>query len=534
MSEFQLDKPIASGAYGCVYNNISKLRCRNTEIKSLDDKVAKLLFNKTAVREMDIYKEVKKIDPTQKYSINNPELCNPELTKLFRPNTSNYNSKGCYINFEENNEEKPEVILYENGGENLDTYIDRLTYQPRLKGRIGLDREDILDILRHLINILEGIVTFNTQGLFHCDIKESNIIVGKMSNSYKLIDFGMAQHIPELVNDANLNVNTLQTLTGLRVYYAPQIYYIPFFSVLIGCDENSNGEIVYNKSNIPNNTDLIKKIYYSFLKTNGLSGQDLPPYKITTANFYAFYQFHKKIKFDESYFTDLLRELSAESNIINHVFMKFDVFCFGMILLQLIDRIGSSGILDHIKFRILAFIMNNNLLSLDPTEIPTAETLLEAYKFFIHRLELVYDDNNNVRKNYPKNYSKHFNRQEADLHKSYVTFLDTHKLIPQVFLIQSSTKQNVISSSSGSNSGEYIPTPFLTPRALSQASNATVYEQPHLRSVSYDSLSERPVLRMSGVSLGSTHTGGGKKKTKKNKIIKKTKKTRNHKKQKKL
>ena len=199
---------IAAGGYGCVFKPVLSCESRqnNSSIMKRSSKqrnknlVSKLLMKEDAFDEMEeiegILKFIKKNPDNSKYFIINDQVSICKPAPLSKEDLHNYD-KVCLntkvgqngINSTNINEnlDKLNIINQIDGGKDLDVYIQK-HYFKRLnnKERVVEFRKLNTTLINLLIN---AIVKINKDGLYHLDIKGSNILLGKDGNT-RLIDWG--------------------------------------------------------------------------------------------------------------------------------------------------------------------------------------------------------------------------------------------------------------------------------------------------------------------------------------------------------
>ena len=183
-------KVIASGGYGCVFNPALKCKGKNRE----KNKISKLMTRKHAISEYNEIQGIKKKlihIPNYKnyFLVDDFTICAPGI--MDETDLENYEKKCTAlpkdnIKKENINESLEKMLLLNmpNGGIPVDDYIyndgsfDKLT-----------------SLNTSLINLLNnGIIPMNKQNIYHCDIKDSNVLVKKINNTIetKLIDWGLS------------------------------------------------------------------------------------------------------------------------------------------------------------------------------------------------------------------------------------------------------------------------------------------------------------------------------------------------------
>jgi len=186
---------LASGGFGCVFN--PSLKCENK--KRNKNKISKLMIEKYAYKEYDEIKlirlRLKSVKNYQDYFlISDIQICRP--SKLTRDDLKNYNKKCTAL---------PKNKITK---KNINTSLDKLMLLNMPNGGIPVDDyiyekgsfNDLLKINNSLIDLLQnGIIKMNEKNVYHCDIKDANVLVkinsGKLQT--KLIDWGLStEYIP--------------------------------------------------------------------------------------------------------------------------------------------------------------------------------------------------------------------------------------------------------------------------------------------------------------------------------------------------
>lgn len=182
---------LASGGFGCVFS--PALRCAG-ESKRNQNMITKLMTEKHAIDEYKEINDIKlKLDTIPNYSdyflIDNLTLCKPAT--LLKTDLEDYNAK-CRALPKDNitrknindNLEKLVALNMPNGGIPVDDYI----YETNSLEKIYKLHEHLLDMLKN------GIVPMNAKNVYHCDIKDSNVLVDTRDSTLKtrLIDWGLS------------------------------------------------------------------------------------------------------------------------------------------------------------------------------------------------------------------------------------------------------------------------------------------------------------------------------------------------------
>lgn len=184
-------KVLASGGFGCVFT--PALKCADAAHRE-KNKVSKLMTESHAREEYEEITEFKtKLNSIKNYKdyflIYDATLCSP--AKLKESDVVNY-AKKCsalnktYITKKNINDNLDKLMLLNipNGGLPVDDYIhDNGSY------------EKLYDLHISLIQLFKkGILPMNAKNIFHCDIKDSNVLADATTSPLKtrLIDWGLS------------------------------------------------------------------------------------------------------------------------------------------------------------------------------------------------------------------------------------------------------------------------------------------------------------------------------------------------------
>ena len=184
-------KVLASGGFGCVFS--PALKCEG-EKKRAKGKISKLMSERHAREEYEEIVSIKsKLDTIKNYRdyflIYDATLCKPD--KLTTADLTEFSSK-CTALPKDNitksninsNLDKLMSLNIPNGGLPVDDYI----YE---NGSF----EKLYEINNSLVKLLKkGIVPMNNKNIYHCDIKDSNILLEESSDTLqaRLIDWGLS------------------------------------------------------------------------------------------------------------------------------------------------------------------------------------------------------------------------------------------------------------------------------------------------------------------------------------------------------
>ena len=247
MTKLKGGKIIASGGFGCIFK--PALKCEDSDIRETN-KISKLMLTKNANEE---YNQIKKFNTVlnsipnyEKYFLlDNFTLCKPE--QLTTEDLSNYTKKCKALKKKDitknNINQSLDKILSLNmpyGGIDIEYYVkDYFVPNPQL-----INTNTNINIIRlnnSLIELLiNGIIPMNNLHVYHCDIKDANVLV-KPTDKYlnaRLIDWGLS-----IIHKPNEGIPK-------KLYRRPFQYNVPFSSIL------------FNKEFL--------RIYQNFLKINSV------------------------------------------------------------------------------------------------------------------------------------------------------------------------------------------------------------------------------------------------------------------------
>jgi hypothetical protein len=191
-------KVIASGGFGCVFK--SALKCKGSKFRQ-KNKISKLMTEKHALSEFNEIQEIrKKIDKIEDYKnyflVDDFTLCIPD--KLTISDLEDYKKK-CTALPKDNITEK-----------NINNSLDKLRLLNMPDGGVPVDDyiyddssfENLYMLNKSLISLLiNGIIPMNKLNIYHCDIKDSNVLVDDKYDNRKLytrlIDWGLStEYVP--------------------------------------------------------------------------------------------------------------------------------------------------------------------------------------------------------------------------------------------------------------------------------------------------------------------------------------------------
>lgn len=233
-------KVIASGGFGCIFE--PALQCQDDNYQeNNNNQVTKLMISKYAKDEFNQiqkYKTMLRIIPNYEnyFLLNNFKLCKPR--KLKKNDLKNYSrkckalkKKGINVNNINNSLDKLMAINMPNGGIDVDKFVEDYFIT-----------SNIIKLNNSLIDLLvNGIIPMNKLNIYHCDIKDGNILVDMLETGLKtrLIDWGLS-----------IVVDNSKRGIPRKLYRRPFQFNVPFSSVLFNKDFLNlyNNFLNYNKT----------------------------------------------------------------------------------------------------------------------------------------------------------------------------------------------------------------------------------------------------------------------------------------------
>jgi hypothetical protein len=220
-------KVIASGGFGCVF--YPSLKCEKHDLRdnNNNNNISKLMTTKHAedeYKQINKYKNILKVIPNYDnyFLLNDFVLCKPN--KLTKEDLNGY-KKQCKplkkkgITYQNINKslDKVMTINMPNGGINVKQFI-----------RSYFVTSNIIKLNNTLIDLLlNGIVPMNKLNVYHCDIKEANVLVQINQHNLmtRLIDWGLS-----------VSTTTNSKKIPLKLYRRPFQFNVPFSSVFFNKD----------------------------------------------------------------------------------------------------------------------------------------------------------------------------------------------------------------------------------------------------------------------------------------------------------
>jgi serine/threonine protein kinase len=248
----------ASGGFGCVF--YPELKCENKDNNKSNNKdnISKLMDSDNATSEYKmiyfIKQKLKKIKHYNDYFlIDNISICNP--SKLTQKDLKNYNKCSSLIkhNITKSNINKSlnklKILNIPYGGVTLDTYIYKIYSQTQTE-KLNIFNNSLINLL------MNGIIKMNKCNIYHCDLKDSNLLINEKTNKIKIIDWGLSvYYIPFTIPDKFKN--------------RPFQFNIPFSVIMFSDDFMNSYQNLKNKSYIHINNFINEYLHTLIKKREG-------------------------------------------------------------------------------------------------------------------------------------------------------------------------------------------------------------------------------------------------------------------------
>jgi hypothetical protein len=281
---------IDAGGNGCIFK--PSLQCVNTkDIKNnsiKDNYVSKLMISHDAKDELkeiaNVQNIIKTIPNNSKYFLLSnishctPKKLSPSELSSFKDKCKIFEEDGYHYNEINDNIQNFSIINMPYGGINLDKFYYSLVNK-EAKMRYNI----LVKLHKELLNLLKnGIIKVNNKGLYHFDIKGSNILVQEgIETKYntlqiKLIDWGLS----ELIKSTEKKALPLNSFNGRPFQFNlpvgslllnQQLY--PYLKELIKKNNNkSDRNVCYDLLNKSFILNPLAKEHFDYVANNILAG----------------------------------------------------------------------------------------------------------------------------------------------------------------------------------------------------------------------------------------------------------------------
>lgn len=174
---------VGEGSYGCVFK--PSLPCFDKKDISYKNKISKLMLTKNALKEIEEYTIINRVDPKGDYYTGNPIQCtlkeSPEVERAIKKCKLTKNKTMKQIS------QDSSLLIIGDGGRDLEKWV-RSAVKPENTGQIN-------DFWREMVRLFRGLQVFKAYDLVHHDLKPQNIVFRGETKRANFIDFGLMRSI---------------------------------------------------------------------------------------------------------------------------------------------------------------------------------------------------------------------------------------------------------------------------------------------------------------------------------------------------
>ena len=413
-------KIIASGGFGCIFK--PSLKCENSETRE-NNKISKLMTTKNAT---DEFKQISKFNTvlntvpnsSKYFLLEDFTLCKPD--KLTNNDLINYTKKCKPLKKKgitsKNINQSLDKILSLNmpdGGIDVEKFIDKNVVNKFTSSNIAKLNNSLIELL------INGIIPMNKLNVFHCDIKDSNVLVQHVETglSTRLIDWGLS-----IIHSSDQGIPR-------KLYRRPFQHNVPFSSVLFNkvfLESYSDFLEIYPNPDYFQIREFVVNYIFVWNEIRGrghLSAINDIVKKLTIKELVAIKTKNTKkhlIEYDFTYYyiieylSQILKKYTHDGTFemmtyFNTVFLKnIDIWGFVMIYISLYEKLYSSfetlneyqmQFISKIKYIIIHFLYETpteeiNIPSL-VDELTKLNSLIEKFDIDYTSRKLEYLENEN-------------------------------------------------------------------------------------------------------------------------------------------
>jgi len=228
-------KVIASGGFGCIFEPALRCNLPSREIDILLEngkpQISKLMTTKHAqdeFKQIEKYKKILSVIPNYEnyFLVNNFTLCKPsKLTKSdlkgYQKKCKALKKKGISSRDINNSLNKVMAVNMPYGGIDVENFVENYFVHKFTSSNIIRLNNSLIDLLVH------GIIPMNKLNIYHCDIKDGNVLVEITETGLitRLIDWGLS-----------IVVDNPEKGIPRKLYRRPFQFNVPFSSVLFNKD----------------------------------------------------------------------------------------------------------------------------------------------------------------------------------------------------------------------------------------------------------------------------------------------------------
>lgn len=209
-------KIIGEGGYGCVH--MPALPCLSAAKDSVegavkdsveDDNnyVSKLMTKKNALKELNEFVFISKLDKQDEYHLGEPKICSPDTSSLAVMNNIG-NCKHISLSKVMLNPSDYKLLILKYGGVDLDNICSKDLFKYFSKSRPKMVDRFWLEVHQ----LLKGLVFFQRNNIVHYDLKPQNILYNPKTGKMRFIDFGLMRSTSKIIKESNDSDNGLGVL----------------------------------------------------------------------------------------------------------------------------------------------------------------------------------------------------------------------------------------------------------------------------------------------------------------------------------
>jgi hypothetical protein len=187
---------VGEGTYGCVHS--PPLNCEKNQQRPAGNKITKLMKDDEANTELKEYGTMESVDPDQKYYLGTPSSCKVDINSYNKTSASKCKRLIKTDPQIVNNLSKYTLLIMENGGDNLETFSNKILRWSIKENRSHKINRFWLEAHRTLM----GVKTFLDNGVLHHDLKPQNIVYNEETGRINFIDFGLMQNKNMIITEA--------------------------------------------------------------------------------------------------------------------------------------------------------------------------------------------------------------------------------------------------------------------------------------------------------------------------------------------
>jgi serine/threonine protein kinase len=313
-------KLIGEGAYGCVFK--PSLPCSDNSIID-KGKISKFMLSSDALKEIEEYAIIAKLDPKGQYYTGSPRRCtiknSPEVEraikkcKIFKKKFNNKSMKQI------TNESS--LLIIGDGGEDLEKWVKNVV---KSKNVI----EEVSIFWKEMIRLFKGLKAFKKYQIIHHDLKPQNVVYKTQTKRGNFIDFGLMRSIKS-------EASKCKEISGCK---SSSHWNYPTGNIFMN---RKKFDIISKQTLEEREITFVKHLKYIDTKV------DIP--FVNSFSIMKSYLFKSDDKYRQSLFEDnyllewkeLLFSIKQDNynTFLNKAFYGFDVFGFGFTLMYVLGRV---------------------------------------------------------------------------------------------------------------------------------------------------------------------------------------------------